>query len=39
MKQYDPAQLAHLGPELRDLAERKAHELRDARDALTRFGR
>ena len=39
MKQYDPAQLSHLGPELRQLAEHKAHEIRAARDALTRFGR
>ncbi len=38
MKQYDPDQVAHLGPELRELAERKADQIRAARDALVRFG-
>ena len=38
MRQYDPAQVAHLGPELRELAERKAEEIHAAREALTRFG-
>lgn len=39
MEQYDSAQLAHMGPELRELAERKAREIRAARDALLRFAR
>jgi hypothetical protein len=39
MKEYDPSQVANLGPELRELAARKAEEIRAARNALVRFGR
>ena len=34
MKQYHPDQVAHLGPELRELANRKAQEINRAYDAL-----
>ena len=39
MKQYDPGQVSHMGEELRELAQRKAVEIRAARDALVRFER
>jgi len=39
MKEYDPRRVADLGPDLRELAERKAEEIRAARDALVRFVR
>jgi len=35
MKQYHPDQVTHLGPELRELANRKAQEINRAYEALT----